>query len=371
MDQMQTNYLYLLQAMTAPRMEVRQEVRPEKSQESDFRKMMEEHSAGTEEKEPVQQDKPAEEAQARQEQPEQPDEAVLQDLAAMQLFCADTTQVIVTQEAAPTAVQQVAAPEAEAGAGTAEELLTAQQPAEDAELPVEQMPRTEQTASAEQPAAAEGGQPVVSAQETPGARHQSGEGDLQEGDREQTESMSRTERPAVEKTEVQEQPENAQAPVFEKVETAPVKVSETAKPAEAAENAPVETQVSEKLTQALANGETRVELQLSPEHLGKITIELTQKADGSLAVVLHAENSQTRALLERDASGLQSLLSRDVQQEVQVDVPKAQEGQQRENYDGHQQQSQHRQEQRQQHQSTEDFLNPLRLGLIPLEEATL
>lgn len=160
--------------------------------------------------------------------------------------------------------------------------------------------------------------------------------------------------------------------VFQDVREVPVKVGEAPileKPAQ-----PVETQISEKLTEALKSGETRVEIQLAPENLGKVTIEVTMHQDGTLHVALHAESSQTRGLLERDLGALQSLLARNTQQEVQVEVQRHQESQRQNFYDGHQgqerqnPQQQHRQQRR---ESEEDFLHQLRLGLIPVEGETV
>ena len=118
--------------------------------------------------------------------------------------------------------------------------------------------------------------------------------------------------------------------------------------------ATMKLQIGDKLTETLANGETRVELQLTPDHLGKITIELTQSSDGALHVSLFAENSQTKVMLERDMAGLQGLLNQNVRQDVQVEVS--------------QQQENRGQEQRQNRQQGEDFLDQLRLGLITPEE---
>lgn len=176
--------------------------------------------------------------------------------------------------------------------------------------------------------------------------------------------------------QVQEQPKadtaevavEVEAPVFGVVEEAPIKVSETAVPAEQIEAEPVETQVADKLIKTLSSGETKVELQLTPENLGKVTIELIGKEDGSLHVVLHAERSQTRSLLEQDLSGLQNLLSRTTQQEVEVQVTQPHQQQQQQSYDGHQQQHQQQhQEQRDDQRSSADFLNQLRLGLLTPE----
>ena len=131
---------------------------------------------------------------------------------------------------------------------------------------------------------------------------------------------------------------------------------------------PVEEQIAPKLTEAVQNGETRVELQLTPEHLGKVKVEMTWKEDGSLVVEIHAENRETQNLLNKNASGLEALLGREVQQEVRVEAPRQEESQRQDLYE--QQQEQHRQrqqEQRRKQTSGEDFLQQLRLGLIPLD----
>ena len=70
--------------------------------------------------------------------------------------------------------------------------------------------------------------------------------------------------------------------VFEDVKAVPVKVGEAPK-AEAPEQS-VEKQIAPKLTEALENGQTRVELQLTPENLGKVQVEMTWSQDVSLHV---------------------------------------------------------------------------------------
>ena len=160
----------------------------------------------------------------------------------------------------------------------------------------------------------------------------------------------------------------AEAPVFRDVREIPVKVGE-APATEGAREVPVEDQVGHKLTEALAAGETRVELQLTPENLGKVTVEVTLHEDGALHIALHAENSQTRSLLERSTDSLMAMLGRETRQEVQVEVPRQQESQQQNFYDGrqgHERQGRQQQEQRQEQRGgSEDFLHQLRLGLIP------
>lgn len=159
----------------------------------------------------------------------------------------------------------------------------------------------------------------------------------------------------------------AEAPVFRDVREIPVKVGE-APVTENTREVPVENQIGDKLTEALAAGETRVEIQLTPENLGKVTVEVTLHEDGALHIALHAENSQTRSLLERSADSLMVMLGREARQEVQVEVPRQQESQQQNFYEGqqgHEHQGRQQQERRQERQSGEDFLHQLRLGLIP------
>lgn len=167
----------------------------------------------------------------------------------------------------------------------------------------------------------------------------------------------------------EQQEKDVETTVFQDLKAVPVKVGEPEAAKQTQEAKPVETQIGEKLTEALQSGEKRVEIQLTPENLGKVTIEVTMHQDGSLRVSLHAELSQTRDLLERDLPGLQSALARNTQQEVRVEVQRQQE--ERNFYDGQQgQERQNPQQQRRDRQSregTEDFLHQLRLGLIPEE----
>lgn len=180
----------------------------------------------------------------------------------------------------------------------------------------------------------------------------------------------RAEAQDTETSDTEETPElqgaETEAPVFEDVKAVPVKVGEAPKAAKAED--PMENQIAPRLTEALRNGETRVELQLTPENLGKVTVEMTWSKDGGLVVQLHAENRETQNLLSKNTAGLEQLLGRETQQEVRVEVPRQEESQRQDLYE--QQQEQHRrhqQEQRRKQESGEDFLQQLRLGLIPLD----
>lgn len=167
----------------------------------------------------------------------------------------------------------------------------------------------------------------------------------------------------------------AETALFQDVEAAPIKVAEA--PAETKSSAETEAsalkeQVSDPLVKVLESGENRVEIQLQPEALGKLSIALTRSADGTLNVVLHAENEQTRSLLERTMGSLHDILAERGQQNVQIEVNHSEEtsrqndNQQQDLQDGsngNQQQRRRRQE-----SNSEDFLQQLRLGLINFGE---
>jgi flagellar hook-length control protein FliK len=153
-----------------------------------------------------------------------------------------------------------------------------------------------------------------------------------------------------------------------------IKVAEAPAAESTEQTAPVEKQIADQLTQALDQGESKVEVKLTPESLGSVTVEVTQQKNGALSVVLTAESDHTRTLLTQHMGNLQELLGAQGQKDVQIQVARQQESQQSDaNYDdrnGAQNgQSGQQQEQRQQQarQQDQDFLQQLRLGLIPLD----
>lgn len=159
--------------------------------------------------------------------------------------------------------------------------------------------------------------------------------------------------------------------LFHDVKAAPVKVGDVEAPQQTQE-ADVAGQIDAQLAQALQTGETMVRIQLTPENLGEVTVEITQSVDGALRIALSAHNDGTRGLLERHAGDLQGMLAGRTGQSVEVSVQRQAESQQNQNqqhsYDGHNghaQDGQERRQQRQQHTSPEDFMQQLRLGLIP------
>ena len=160
----------------------------------------------------------------------------------------------------------------------------------------------------------------------------------------------------------------AETAVFQNADEIMVKVGEVADPETEQLSASVKEQVNEQLSKALQNGDTRITIQLNPQHLGKVNVEMTLTKDGALHVELHAENRLTQHLLEREAAGLQNALVRETQQDVQVEVPRQQESQQQNFEDGRQSQHQRQPEQQREEDAGQDFLQQLRLGLIPQTE---
>lgn len=162
-------------------------------------------------------------------------------------------------------------------------------------------------------------------------------------------------------------------PVFRDIKAVPVKVGEVYQAEPTVENGVELKDLGDTLTQAIDRGENRLELQLQPAELGRIRVEMRWSDEGALHVILHAESTRTQNLLEKDMASLQSLLGRETQQEVKVELPRQQEAPRQSFDDGRQNggQQQHQQEQRQSSRhSGQDFLHQLRLGLIPAEEAS-
>lgn len=359
MEQMPAN-LDVLQIVSASKSYDRQNVKGESSKKGDFDQMMNQVKEQT----GMQKSERVEDVTETDDRKQTVDIAALQELTALQMLSVDTRQIVVVQETSPE--QQMVCPVVEASDATvmtaAEEVPQVKQAA-DQKIPVMQQMET-------------GEQKVMeTVPETPATLTENRSPDMgmqQDSKETVVQSVAREdvteEKPKMSEVDSFEISGEDQR-VFKQVETAPIKVGETT--VESTVPKGVENQVGEALTKALATGETKVELQLTPEHLGKITIELTQKHDGVLEITLHAENSQTRVLLERDLPNMQNLFSRSTQQEVLVEVPRHQETQQNESYDGHQQrQQQEQQEQRHQQERNEDFLNQMRLGFVPVDEVT-
>ena len=155
-------------------------------------------------------------------------------------------------------------------------------------------------------------------------------------------------------------------PLFKDVKAAPVKVGEnfqldTQRP-------DMDDRLADAIRYAAQQDLRQIEIKLSPENLGSLTIKLTQASDGTLQVVLHAANAKAASLLSQHADGLNAALqgysqNSEVRVEVQRNEDSQQAQQEQTNPDGHNRQQ--RQQQRQeQHSDSQDFVQRLRLGLF-------
>ena len=269
----------------------------------------------------------------------------------------------VPQTAVPGMAQAPAA--AEEGAVL---LQPGQQTAGGEQLPVPAEPalagEAESTVQAEVLPAAEDGGTATAQVVTPAARESGAQTPADAGETAGRPAGGEQELPELDSV----QTEGAAQPLFDRTEHMPVKVGE-ADTLDATEPdfAP---RLAKAITEAEQEGARHVELKLAPEHLGRLSVELTQGKDGVLHIVFHAENEQAMKLLQEHSATLVSMLRGSLSGEIQVEVPRPQQGeqpwQQPEQQPG-QQHGRNPQEQGRQRQSTEDFLQQLRLGLLGVE----
>lgn len=160
-------------------------------------------------------------------------------------------------------------------------------------------------------------------------------------------------------------------PLFRQETAIPTKVGEVYEAREP-EHIPVLDQLNVQIIQAIQQGQSTVQVQLSPANLGKVMVEITRSGDGTLSIVMSAATEKTAALLQQHSAGLQEVLMNATQERVEVQVQQPQEQQNANmflNPDGHNQQHQpqKQKEQEQQRHDPSDFLQQLRLGLVELD----
>lgn len=160
----------------------------------------------------------------------------------------------------------------------------------------------------------------------------------------------------------------AEQPFFQETENMPVKVGDgdtidTQQP-------DFDAKLTQNVEKALSQGEQRVEIRLNPENLGSVVVEMTRSQDGSLHVVLHTETESAARLLSEHSGTLGLMLQNNSQGEVRVEVRQPQQENQQWQHpdqDGGQNHGGQQREQQEHRQSTEDFLQQLRLGLFSLD----
>lgn len=166
--------------------------------------------------------------------------------------------------------------------------------------------------------------------------------------------------PKAEAAEVEE-------PLFHDVKAAPVKVGESYETVDTQEP-DMDEKLADAIRQAAQNGSERVEIRLTPQNLGALTIEMAKDASGALQVVIHASSSKAAGLLHQHLDGLHAALQSYSQEPVQIEVQRGEESQQQNLHqqadpDGRGRQQQNQQQEREEHDSG-DFLQKLRLGLV-------
>ncbi len=77
----------------------------------------------------------------------------------------------------------------------------------------------------------------------------------------------------------------------------------------AAPSTPVPQQVAVQFSQALANGTDRITIQLQPQSLGRVEVEIELTKDGRLSAVFIAERPETLEMLQRDSRALERALN--------------------------------------------------------------
>lgn len=243
-----------------------------------------------------------------------------------------------------------------------------QQPVQTAEQPTEAPQLPQQTApKAEAPAA-----PMQQTEQTDLPQQVVPEGNIQTVEAKPVVKQPEVLPQADDVTEEENVP--TETPVFGEVKATPVKVAEAPSEPVRLEAKDAPEQLSEKLVQPLLDGSSRVELTLTPEHLGKITVEITRAQDGSLSVILSASTQKAASLLDQHGNQLQQLLAADTHADVKVQVQHAEQQNQQQflnpNDSNGQQQQQRQQQQEQKHPAAaQDFMQQLRLGLIDLDTA--
>ncbi len=156
--------------------------------------------------------------------------------------------------------------------------------------------------------------------------------------------------------------QSASKPVFAQTEHMPVKVGQT--PVLQSNQPDFPQQLTQHIQSASQTGQDTLILQLTPAHLGQVTVAMTHSENGTLQIVLHTSNETAQNLLREHAGELGSLLRQSNQTPVSVEVPQAQTDAFREQQEQQKGQGQNQQQQ-QAEQEQEDFLDQLRLGLIP------
>lgn len=167
-----------------------------------------------------------------------------------------------------------------------------------------------------------------------------------------------------------EQAEAPVKPLFQNTEHVPVKVGDAS--TLDTQSPDFEAQLGRQINKALQSGEQKLSISLSPDRLGNMVVELTRSPDGALQVLLRTSTAAAANLLNDHSMELSAMLRNNTQAPVLVEVQHPQENnayqqQQQQNQHGQQQQGQQQQQQQQGKQQIQDFIEQLRLGMLPAD----
>lgn len=335
----------------------------DESGKSSFQTMLEEKRQPAE-KPPVQAESQEPEQSAAPEGTENPAAQLAAMLLAGQPAAVTVTPLTETGETQPAAVTVLDLTALQAAGSAAAAQPAAEGAISQAAAPQTALPRTEAPQQGTEPA------PEGEIRQMPSA-----DARVQPAERQETAQTGehRAQTDAGAKMNQQDLPEVTTAvsagetQVFQQVEHMPVRVGDAPQLDTAAPD--FDTQAARTITEAFQRGQETVELRLSPENLGSVTVSLSKGADGTLHVVLAAESERTLRLLTEHTAHLSLLLQSSGQGEARVEVTHTQESQQswqQPDPNGERQQDGHsrHQEQNRQRGSGDSFLQQLRLGLL-------
>lgn len=315
---------------------------------------------------PVQNDKVQQSEQKPQENVAEVSDDVRQVMAAMLFQPYVVQDVTVQQMPVQETAGAVAMPTVDAAVSQTVQTVVASETA----VPVQQEATTQGAILVPQQMDVEQGQAapevIVPQEEVPQQSLQN----AQTGTQQQMSSETATAQKTVEVEQTDEQQvvvTPQEQPVFRDVEAVPVKVGD-ATPTVDTTAPDMEKQLADTIQANLNNVGDKVQIQLQPENLGHITIELAQHGS-KLGLVIYAESAKTTTLLAQHVGNLGAMLEDRSGQTVQIQV-QHQEPEQPQ-YDGHNQQNRQQQEQQSQPKQTkaeqDSFLGQLRLGLFQLD----
>ncbi len=157
----------------------------------------------------------------------------------------------------------------------------------------------------------------------------------------------------------------SQQPVFTKTEFVPVKVGD-GQMQQPAQTPTTDISIANTIINASNNGTDQVTIKLTPEHLGNLVIDIVRSPTGVISIVLTPETEAAAKMLSEHSTNIAGLLQNGTN-EVKVQVVPPQESEsmmQNPNKDAKDGTDNRQEQENQQKQSSQDFINKLRLGLV-------